>query len=173
MVCIYLPNENWDRKSWTDRYRITTSSFPLRMVVLVAGRAKRVISCSKHPDRLCGPPSLISLGSEGTFPDVTKLITRPQLLPKLEWIFLYFIAPYVVCPAQRPLAFWVMRSARTIHLSEVSKGLCACIFKVTNWFMWMGEQCFIETPNQRLILNGVRAHKTVDSATATANTRNL
>jgi len=45
------------------------------MVVRVAGNYKRFISCSKRPDRLCGPPSLISLGSEGTFPYVMKLTT--------------------------------------------------------------------------------------------------
>jgi hypothetical protein len=103
-------------------------------MVRVAGREKNSISRSKRPDRLCGPPSLMPLGSEGTFPDAMKLITRPNLLLSLEWMVyrswwsseFFGLQGQYVCP-------------------EVSERPCACIFKVNKWFMWMAEQCSIET----------------------------
>jgi len=103
-------------------------------MVRAAGREKSFISCSKRPDRLCGPPSLMSLGSEGTFPNAIKLTTRPHLLLRLEWM---------VYVPWWPSEFFGLQGQYVCP--EVSEGPCDCMFKVTKWFMWMTEQCSIET----------------------------
>ena len=54
------------------------------------------------------------------------------------------------CPKQRKHYLWCdgilfLGLQGQYVCSDVSQGPCACIFKVTNWFMWITKQGFIET----------------------------
>jgi hypothetical protein len=154
MVCIYLPNENCvvtsggenSQQSAPSKIFLSTEQPTMRTEIPVAGRVKRFISSSRRPDRLWRPPSLMSLGTEGTFPDAKwldmKLTIRPHLLPRLRMngaITHCLLCLHILHRENftfRMMTFWILRPVRII-----------CLFPrfLRNWFRCMTKQCSTET----------------------------